>query len=240
MQSYARPGRPANSRVFRSPIELAVCLTCCGAPSILACGTFWASIEGPHVLRRFGLFRRQLSAGRRSTVAGIALAGYLAAIGGFPLPVPHAAKSDGQPFPCQHHGCGCRDADHCWNSCCCFTTQQRLAWAREHRIELPSHLQALLAARLNPPRACCAHGYQAQGADRQAKPASSPGVELVWSNLLRQCRGLDTMWIGSGAVTPPPAATTWTYDWQPREWLSTIVANREPIAFEPAVPPPRA
>ncbi|QDT66545.1 hypothetical protein [Calycomorphotria hydatis] len=52
--------------------------------------------------------------------------------------------SIGGLFPCQSHNCGCRTAGQCWNKCCCYTPQQRLAWARVNGIEPP-----IIVVRLN-------------------------------------------------------------------------------------------
>lgn len=59
-----------------------------------------------------------------------------------PIPLPvipqnRNSKDTSQPFPCQNRTCGCCSADQCWKKCCCFTNQQKVAWARKNRVELP-------------------------------------------------------------------------------------------------------
>jgi len=69
---------------------------------------------------------------------------------GFPLPVPNAAiaKDASRLFPCQNRPCGCLTADECWKGdCCCFTLEQKLAWAEANGREPPAHVRPLVEAR---------------------------------------------------------------------------------------------
>lgn len=57
-----------------------------------------------------------------------------------PLPSgegPSVGKELSEPFPCQDRPCGCRSAEQCWKKCCCFTQEQKLAWARRQRVSVP-------------------------------------------------------------------------------------------------------
>lgn len=58
------------------------------------------------------------------------------------LPVPSLPEvppeSDGERYPCQGSMCGCRSAYQCWTSCCCTTPEERLAWAIDNNVALPS------------------------------------------------------------------------------------------------------
>ncbi len=83
------------------------------------------------------LARKRVPCGRRQAVAGVTLLAYLAASIGVPLPTG-VAKDLSRPFPCQHHSCGCLNAEQCWQRCCCFTRDQRLAWAHEHDVIPPA------------------------------------------------------------------------------------------------------
>jgi hypothetical protein len=78
---------------------------------------------------------------KRRICAAITLLSYLFACLGVPLPAAPAAKDGDQPFPCQDHPCGCRTAEQCWRSCCCFTPKQRFAWARDHQVVPPSYAE---------------------------------------------------------------------------------------------------
>jgi hypothetical protein len=76
----------------------------------------------------------------RRIPASLALVSYLITALGFPLPAAGRKEAD-QPFPCQNHPCGCLSAEQCWRSCCCFTPEQRWAWAREHHVKPPAYAE---------------------------------------------------------------------------------------------------
>src|SRR5262245_63434975 len=72
----------------------------------------------------------------RRLVAGFALIAYLLVSVGAPLPA-RPPKDRSQPFPCQDHACGCQSAADCWQHCCCFSPEQRQAWAQAHDVVPP-------------------------------------------------------------------------------------------------------
>ena len=80
----------------------------------------------------------------RRLTAGLALTSYLVAVIGFPLPAA-AAKDHSRRYPCENHACGCQTAEECWRHCCCFSPEERFAWAREHHVQPPPYAE--------PPRA---------------------------------------------------------------------------------------
>ncbi len=80
---------------------------------------------------------------RRRPIAVAALAIYLAAVVGVPLPAALKKQRDAA-FPCQGHACGCLSARECWEHCCCFSPKQKLAWARSHGITPPARLVAVV------------------------------------------------------------------------------------------------
>lgn len=51
-------------------------------------------------------------------------------------------KDTSVPFPCQDHGCSCRNARSCWNHCCCQTRAQKLAWAEKQGVTPPDYFLA--------------------------------------------------------------------------------------------------
>jgi hypothetical protein len=71
---------------------------------------------------------------------GITLVAYFATAVGFPLGAS-PRKIQGQPFPCQDHPCGCRTAEDCWRHCCCYSPEERLAWAESHRVQPPPYAE---------------------------------------------------------------------------------------------------
>jgi hypothetical protein len=70
------------------------------------------------------------------------------------LPLPHSVspgkvkKDLSRPFPCQDRPCGCLSAEHCKKKCCCFTADQKLAWARSHGVDP----EEVVAQSVRPPR----------------------------------------------------------------------------------------
>lgn len=79
---------------------------------------------------------------RRRTVGWLSLVVYFAAAFGLPVPETLAAG----PFPCQFHGCGCRSADQCWRSCCCYSVEEKLAWAHRHGVTPPDFVAEAVPA----------------------------------------------------------------------------------------------
>ncbi|QDU78168.1 hypothetical protein Pan97_52510 [Bremerella volcania] len=61
---------------------------------------------------------------------------------GITISVPNF-KDTSIPFMCQDHACSCRNAGNCWNHCCCFSRQEKLAWAQKNAVQPP---EAFLAA----------------------------------------------------------------------------------------------
>ena len=87
----------------------------------------------------------------RWRVAGVllTLVSHLMLTIGFPLSAPRCGRKDTSvPFPCQHRPCGCLTAEQCWRGdCCCFTLEEKLAWAEANGVEPPKHVRTQVAAR---------------------------------------------------------------------------------------------
>jgi len=76
----------------------------------------------------------------RKAVALLVLCGVLFATA--PIPIgwkPQKNTASSEPFPCQDCHCGCLTPEQCWTSCCCYSPEERLAWATEHGVEPPSY-----------------------------------------------------------------------------------------------------
>ncbi len=84
--------------------------------------------------RRSSFFRR--------IFVGICVVAHLVTTTGFPLPRGGEIEAGTAPYPCQHHHCGCRSAEHCWRSCCCMSTQEKLAWAKQNGVTPPDYVLA--------------------------------------------------------------------------------------------------
>lgn len=133
-------------------------------------------------------WHRRAGIRRRRTVALLALFAYMTAIVGVPLPAS-VNKQHASPFPCQHHSCGCQTAEQCWGECCCYSTSQKLAWAREHHVAPPAHLAAAEADEHETPvddsrlaatsNACCAKhraGVDRAGSDQDHATCAHHGA----------------------------------------------------------------
>jgi len=132
---------------------------------------------------------------------------------GFPMSTPGLKVPDAShPFPCQNIPCGCRTAELCWQGdCCCFTLEQKLAWAEANGIEPPEHVRPMVAARKHHPPApiqpccsesecderpastCCSKSRAArpgpQDSDRKSPPPESVGLRWVIGFFAHKCRG---------------------------------------------------
>lgn len=42
-------------------------------------------------------------------------------------------------YPCESHACGCQSAEECWESCCCMSMVDRLAWAIANGVKPPEN-----------------------------------------------------------------------------------------------------
>jgi hypothetical protein len=186
-----------------------------------------------------------LSTHRRGLTVVLALA-YLMAMVGSPWPTSSATPGV-TPFPCQGHRCGCQSAQQCWANCCCFTPQQRLAWAREHLVEPPAELVAAVADHEEHPAAddhraghsCChknagACAVATSHGPLKDKKNDGPGFHAF------KCHGIATLWVTTGAVAPSIIPPAWTFDWNVVGTVPTPRFSLSAVTFLPAVPPPRA
>lgn len=76
------------------------------------------------------------------------------------IPLPMTVDKDlTLPFPCQSKGCGCRDAEQCWASCCCHSDAEKLAWAAANGVQPPIWFEARTPPAKTPTAAiekgCC-------------------------------------------------------------------------------------
>jgi hypothetical protein len=167
-----------------------------------------------------------------------AMFGYLIACFGVPMPRP-SEKDLSVPFACADRSCGCMNADDCWDHCCCFTREQKLAWAVAHNVQIPcwvlnerpkpkSCCQQVAAtlAKTKAPASCCA----------KPKPTS---VKIVLSIQARKCRGQGTDWLTAGAVMPAPPRIVWTEQSPCIGELPLFNISLLPCELAPPTPPPR-
>lgn len=113
----------------------------------------------------------------RGVIAVLTLVSHLLATLGFPLPAPvRNSKDASRPYPCQNRPCGYLSADECWKGdCCCFTLEEKLAWAEANGIEPPVHVRPLVesrkARRATPKKSCCSES--SSGPEQSISSSSS-------------------------------------------------------------------
>ncbi len=121
----------------------------------------------------------------RDVLVVLTLVSHLLATLGFPLPAAERQAKEGSlPYPCQNHPCGCVTANLCWaGDCCCFTLEEKLAWAEANGIEPPAHVRPLVESRAGRPtlskqKSCCSEAEHArQGHRTESTPCSASQCE---------------------------------------------------------------
>jgi hypothetical protein len=73
----------------------------------------------------------------RRSICAVLLVGFGITAAGIPLPGPQKQLNSRDQFPCAGSSCGCRSATQCWESCCCSTLAERIAWARRNGVRPP-------------------------------------------------------------------------------------------------------
>ena len=202
----------------------------------------------------------------RLFVMGVTLAYLLVAL---EIPLPAAVHKDtGQPFPCQDHACGCQTAEQCWTSCCCFTPEQRWAWAHAHNVQPPAYAEKPAAKPISQPAArgwntlklrerdgdvaatatkCCGQKQQVRASccQTESKPGAQQPVSrrggVRWGSVVTawRCQGFQTLWVSFGAVLPVSRSAAWSPDCSPPSLFSLSDIRASVLSMSPPAPPPR-
>ncbi|MDA1048971.1 MAG: hypothetical protein O3C40_00625 [Planctomycetota bacterium] len=181
----------------------------------------------------------------RGAASILAFAGVLiSSLGIVVLPEPKQASS--QAFPCQGGRCGCSSAAQCWQSCCCTSVAQRLAWAKVNDVTPPAFLIELLATSpdrplVKEPKLCCRHeSEQADDADACAVAREREALaRVVLISDLNRCRGLSKYIAVFGSAICEPLPDNWSFDGAAGRWLQTLDESFESPFPSPPIPPPR-
>jgi hypothetical protein len=185
-------------------------------------------------------------------IALVSLAAFLAAA--LEVPVPALQVKDlSRPFPCMHRRCGCMHADQCWGGCCCFTHQQKVAWAKEHGVRAPQYVADAAKRETAPQRKasqCCsktgcstavASSKAAEpNSDRVLKSAAKSEFETLDQVSSRQCRGQAELWLTLGAAAPLAAQMELDHYRPLCDLLDLESPALSGITLLLATPPPRA
>jgi hypothetical protein len=193
----------------------------------------------------------------KKAIALLLLLGVLVEVAGIPV-VSVAKKDRSRPYPCQDRPCGCASADECWHHCCCMNNKQKVVWASEHGVTPPDYVVAAAEQENDGPtqicdreeggknavaeHACCRHKHHEvadSSHDRHDAKKSGPKLNLVLSDLARQCSGLPQIILLFSNALPCVAAA----QWRPSEaLLEYVVAAPRSFAsadLAPPVPPPK-
>lgn len=207
----------------------------------------------------------------RRPLAAVCVAIYLLAWIGVPLPVVPVVSvgaSSGR-FPCEHHHCGCDNAEQCWGDCCCMTMPERLAWAHANGVQPPDWVLQSIPERVREgdtaeivssatccsdkmveePAACAGHCCcRPEVKSCDTKPTTDAENAHIqkriapgWVSLIQaqRCRGGSTEWVASGAVLISSTVCEVRPDMTATFFQLRVAAAAESPPFEPAVPPPQ-
>jgi hypothetical protein len=145
----------------------------------------------------------------RALVGLLMIGTHLFAAIGFPnfqLPV---GKDQSEPFPCQSRACGCRTADQCRRSCCCFNRQEKIAWATRHGVSLARVLPQETSACSNDTeslpvtkkKSCCEAPARKSGKG----PAPPRRIDWVLGFQALECGAHGVDWMQGGGIALPAA-----------------------------------
>jgi len=191
----------------------------------------------------------QLRDFRRATAFSTVLALSVCSLG-LPLPV-RVVKEFSEPFPCMDCPCSCGTADRCWEDCCCYSPEEKLAWAREHGVIPPATLLAKLAepacCEQRQVASCCARAKPSCCNAKKsccAKPASEP-PRREWGYVVLVMQELRCHGFGSTATLLPPvtvdvAGELTGFDPTPIGTIAEFQQFYWGYCASPEVPPPRS
>lgn len=189
---------------------------------------------------------------RHFVAVGALLAQVFAATGAPVFSRPGTGKTGAVPFPCQSHPCGCQTSEQGWaGDCCCFTLEEKLAWADARGITPPEHVRPAVAARkraretdqsccTKKARSCCERAAEAESAPPEPLRTGKPGVRWVAGVFAQKCRGEGPAGLLKLELISIPAHTP-----APRAAADPVDSVREPNAplistpHVPPTPPPR-
>lgn len=174
--------------------------------------------------------RQVFMPGARKWVVALLLCVQVLTASGMPLPaigLP-TGKDKSSPFPCMNRTCGCMTAEQCWRSCCCFTNQQKLEWAREHGVAVPDYVQDEEEPQ-GCTSCCCKKATTDKGSPYPIGVKSKP------------CRGSSPLAFFAEWPTLPPTFPTRPTGLILDSFNSISFDGDRPVAvsYSPPVPPPR-
>ncbi|TWT82590.1 hypothetical protein CA13_40530 [Planctomycetes bacterium CA13] len=168
------------------------------------------------------------------------------------MPAPLVASRDSldERFPCENCPCGCATAEFCWDTCCCFSDEEKLRWASDAGVKPPDFLVDRVNAKNNVSKlsnhcCCCSTGVSTCEVSEPAGTAddmpvasrTKTSVVLFWK--AAQCRNLRLMWtlLAQAFVDKDDHHVVAPMEW-PMHWLrlSDEFAASRSVSPEPPVP----
>ena len=169
--------------------------------------------------------------------AAATLAAFLLATVGYPVWSGGAGKDLSQPFPCMHRRCGCRSAEQCWRGCCCFTNQQKLAWAKANSVVPPEYVVVAAKQEKSQPTAASCCSTKGSGACHIAKAKTKDKSSLTAVIEAMTCLGQIEQWVAIGAIDLP-RVEVWRLELPLCGEVATKSFAYSVDAIPPAPPPP--
>lgn len=187
---------------------------------------------------RLRRFQQRTLRGLRGGLAAAAAMALLLATVGAPMPVG-PPKDRSIPFPCMDRACGCQDAAGCKEHCCCFSSDEKVAWAAERGVDPTPFVESRTLARLAAghrhqpePPACCSK----KAAERPAPNSPSESLSIA---AYRQCKGLASLWSLLGAALPSTPPMGYEFEWILTGRVARGNHTAASVLLSPPTPPPR-
>jgi hypothetical protein len=172
---------------------------------------------------------------RRSIGFALALVQLLASAS-WAIPIAAKSKEMGRPYPCMERPCGCTSYDECWaGDCCCFTLEEKIAWAAANGITPPDQAQSRLRDRHREPpqEPACPHCKAANA--RKTECSRS-----IYGFAVQNCHGSQsTSFFSPTPSIPPRAADAWRPEWSNSDFVLIVGVNPLSHSAPPLDPPPR-
>ena len=203
------------------------------------------------------LFSQRWRSRRQRVTTLVTTAALIACTVGVPMPRVKVEKDSTEAYPCQDCGCGCVSAEMCWRNCCCYSQQEKLAWAEKNGVVPPKFVvkaaraEMILAAAKAQGGSCCSQKQatccqqdssccvQPTCCQQSDKPQpEETQFETVMLLQVLRCQGLGAHWVFALYYLPVEVATP-ELDLLPLE----SVEMRSPIFISfstpPGTPPPQ-
>ncbi|PHS03225.1 MAG: hypothetical protein COA78_18615 [Blastopirellula sp.] len=155
-------------------------------------------------------------------------------------------------FPCQDHGCGCNNAEACWNSCCCHSLEERIVWANENEVEPPDYFWAQVefekqqnvfiagtsSANSSVAKSCCSKdASEKQCCTTDSCEDNSCEVVIVLDSV-RKCQGLQQLIALLSVALLDYQTDCAPVGPEPSGFVATSESSLDSFSTAPPTPPP--